>query len=113
MAEEPLTGGIFSVENSADQIQRQGKDIHQDDPGEELNFHGFLNGSTESQGGNYGYPDCFALWGTDVPNVGSMTVGSQFALDPNATLNDTTCAQNYVAPRLTFQVRGRERETAR
>lgn len=104
VAEHPVTGGIFSVENSADQIDRSGTDIHQDNPGEELNFHGFLNGSTEDQGGNYGYPDCFAVWGTDgFPDLGNMTTGSQFVLNPSDTLNDTTCAQNYVAPRLTFQ----------
>lgn len=103
VAEHPTTGGIFSVENSSDQIERNGTDIHEDNPGEEMNYHGFLNGSTENQGGNYGYPDCFALWGTDIPDVGNMTVGSQFTLDPNSTLNDTTCAQAFVPPRLTFQ----------
>jgi len=103
VAEEPITGGIFSVENSADNIQRKGKDVHEDNPGEELNFHGFLNGSTEGQGGNYGYPDCFALWDTDLPEGGSMKVGSQFALDPDSDLNDEKCAKDYVAPRLTFQ----------
>ncbi len=108
VAEEPVTGGVFSVENSADDIDREGQDIHEDDPGEEMNFHGFLNGSTDSQGGNYGYPDCFALWGTKVPDVGSMAVGSQFALNPNGKLNDSTCASNYVPPRLTFQVRWAE-----
>lgn len=106
VAEEPITGGIYSVENSADQLQRQGTDIHEDDPGEEMNYHGLLNGSTENQGGNYGYPNCFALWGTssNFPNKGNLTVGSQFALNPDSTLNDTTCAEEYVAPRLTFQV---------
>lgn len=105
VAEHPVTGGIFSVENSVDEIDRSGTDIHQDNPGEELNFHGFLNGSTENQGGNYGYPDCFAVWGTaGFPDLGNMTTGSQFALDPSsAQVNDTSCAQDYVAPRLTFQ----------
>ncbi|KAK2597640.1 hypothetical protein N8I77_012417 [Diaporthe amygdali] len=104
VAEHPGTGGIYSVENSADQIDRSGTDIHQDNPGEEMNYHGFLNGSTEDQGGNYGYPDCFALWGTDnFPDQGNMTVGSQFTLSPNSTLNDTTCAEDRVSPRLTFQ----------
>lgn len=104
VAEHPVTGGIYSVENSADQIERNGTDIHQDNPGEEMNYHGFLNDSTEDQGGNYGYPDCFALWGTEnFPDKGSMTVGSQFALNPSNTLNDTTCAQEHVPPRLTFQ----------
>lgn len=105
VAEHPVTGGIFSVENSIDEIQRQGVDVHQDNPGEEMNYHGFLNGSAEEdQGGNYGYPDCFALWGGGIPDQGNLTVGDQFAPSPNGTLNDTTCAQERVPPRLTFQV---------
>jgi glucose/arabinose dehydrogenase len=105
LAEEPTTGGLYSVENSADQLVRQGTDIHQDNPGEELNFHGSLDGSsTESQGGNYGYPHCFAVWDTaNLPDKGNMKVGSQFVLDPSPTLNDTTCADEYVPPRLTFE----------
>lgn len=103
VAEEPLTGGIYSVENGADDIDRNGVDIHQDNPGEEMNYHGFLNSSTENQGGNYGYPLCFALWNTSIPNVGSLTTGDQFTLDPNSTINDTTCATERVPPRLTFQ----------
>jgi glucose/arabinose dehydrogenase len=103
VAEEPLTGGIYSVENSADEIDRNGVDIHENNPGEEMNYHGFLNSSTEDQGGNYGYPNCFALWNTSIPDVGTLVTGSQFTLDPNATINDTTCADNRVPPRLTFQ----------
>ncbi|KAK9424196.1 putative Glucose sorbosone dehydrogenase [Seiridium unicorne] len=103
VAEEPTTGGIFSVENSVDQISRDGTDIHQNNPGEEMNFHGFLNGSTEHQGGNYGYPDCFALWDTNIPDIGTMEVGSQFPQGQNATLNDTTCSDERVSPRLTWQ----------
>jgi glucose/arabinose dehydrogenase len=103
LAEEPITGGIYSVENSVDQITRDGTDIHQDNPGEEMNFHGYLNSSTENQGGNYGYPDCFALWDTDIPDVGSLQVGSQFTMSPSSTLNDTTCSSSRVPPRLTFQ----------
>lgn len=107
VAEEPLTGGIYSVENSADNVKRYGKDVHQDNPGEEMNFHGFLNESTEHQGGNYGYPECFAVWGLDLiqaaGNSDGLKVGSQFVFSPNSTLNDTTCAEERVAPRLTFQ----------
>lgn len=104
VAEEPTTGGIFSVENSADYVSRLNQDIHQDDPGEEMNFHGFLNGSSSDLlGANYGYPDCFALWGSNIPSQGGMVVGSQFALNPNTVLNDTTCSKNYISPRLTFQ----------
>ncbi|KAF8867310.1 glucose sorbosone dehydrogenase [Acephala macrosclerotiorum] len=103
VAEEPTTGGIYSVENSADEIDRAGVDIHQNNPGEEMNYHGFLNASTENQGGNYGYPLCFALWNTSIPDLGSLKVGDQFTLDQNATLNDTTCQTEKVSPRLTFQ----------
>ncbi|KAK3945536.1 putative glucose sorbosone dehydrogenase [Diplogelasinospora grovesii] len=102
VAEHPVTGGIFSVENSADNIERMGTDIHEDDPGEEMNFHGYLNYSAGYRGGNYGYPNCFALWDTEIPQVGNMKVGSQFALNNTSTLNDTTCANDYIAPRLTF-----------
>ena len=34
VAEHPVTGGIYTVENSVDQITRDGKDIHEDNPGE-------------------------------------------------------------------------------
>jgi glucose/arabinose dehydrogenase len=40
VAEHPTTGGLYSVENSVDQMMRDGVDIHQDNPGEEMNFHG-------------------------------------------------------------------------
>jgi len=103
VAEEPLTGGIYSVENSADDVERNGVDIHQNNPGEEMNFHGFLNASTEDQGGNYGYPYCFALWNTSIPDLANLTVGSQFTLDQNATINDDFCASERVPPRITFQ----------
>lgn len=102
VAEEPATGGLFSVENSVDQLARGGADIHQDNPGEELNFHGFLNGSTAPQGGNYGYPDCYTLWDPNIPDVGNLQVGEQFAPEQSRTVNDTTCARDRVAPRLAF-----------
>lgn len=102
VAEEPLTGGIYSVENSVDQITRSGTDVHENNPGEEMNFHGFLNASTESQGGNYGYPYCFSAWNTSIPDNADLKVGTQFSMDQNSTINDTTCASR-VAPRLTFQ----------
>lgn len=105
LAEHPVTGGIFSVENSVDQIMRDGKDIHQDNPGEEMNFHGYLNGNKyPAQGSNYGYPHCFAAWVVDdIPRNGNLRVGSQFAMgDQKSTFNDAHCAK-ATAPRLTFQ----------
>lgn len=105
MAEHPETGGIFSVENSADELKRDGKDIHQDNPGEELNFHGFLNGTEYGgQGSNYGYPHCFAAWMVDqIPRNANLRVGSQFALgDQGDSKNDAFCAEQ-TSPTLTFQ----------
>lgn len=109
VAEHPETGGIFSVENSADELHRDGKDIHKDNPGEEMNFHGYLNGS-DDQGGNYGYPLCYTLWSTeDFPNLGGLKIGDQFPADRQAdgddatALTDEECKSDYVAPVLAFQ----------
>ena len=105
VAEHPDTGGIYSVENSVDEMTRDGKDVHQDNPGEEMNFHGYLNGTAYAlQGSNYGYPNCFAAWmPDDLPQNANLTVGSQFAIgDQNNTVNDTFCSLQ-TPPRLTFQ----------
>lgn len=105
VAEHPETGGIYTVENSVDEMTRDGKDVHQDNPGEEMNFHGYLNGTEYArQGSNYGYPTCFAAWmPNDLPQNANLTVGSQFAIgDQNDTINDTFCSKQ-TPPRLTFQ----------
>ncbi|KAG8533294.1 uncharacterized protein KY384_002077 [Bacidia gigantensis] len=105
VVEHPDTGGIYSVENSVDEITRDGKDIHEDNPGEEMNFHGYLNGTEYTpQGTNYGYPYCFAAWGVDdIPNNGNLSVGSNFAIgQQNNTINDSYCAEQ-TPPRLSFQ----------
>lgn len=105
VAEHPTTGGIFSVENSVDQATRDGQDVHEDNPGEEMNFLGYLNGTEYApQGSNYGYPYCFATWApSDLPDNSNLTVGSQFAIgDMNNTINDTYCAEQ-TPPRLTFE----------
>ena len=105
VVEHPMTGGIYSVENSVDQATRDGQDVHEDNPGEEMNFHGYLNGTKYNpQGSNYGYPYCFAAWVPgNLPMNSNLTVGSQFAIgDQNNTINDTYCAEQ-APPRLTFQ----------
>ncbi|KAI9804309.1 MAG: hypothetical protein M1833_007116 [Piccolia ochrophora] len=106
LAEHPSTGGIYSVENSIDEITRNGEDIHENEPGEELNFHGILGNTDDAdQGGNYGYPLCFATWDVeDIPDGDELAVGGQFAIGrPNDTVNDEFCEQERVSPRLTFQ----------
>ncbi|KAI4204062.1 MAG: hypothetical protein LQ350_001455 [Teloschistes chrysophthalmus] len=104
LAEHPDTGGLYSVENSVDQLEVQGKDIHQDNPGEEMNFHGTLSDNKyANQGSNYGYPYCFSAWVPADLDNDNIKVGTQFAMgNPNSTINDTYCA-GLAAPRLTFQ----------
>ncbi|KAF2260823.1 soluble quino protein glucose dehydrogenase [Lojkania enalia] len=105
VAEDPITGGIWSVENSVDNFEREGQNIHQNNPGEELNFHGYLNGTDAGvQGDNYGYPECYAAWDVDaIPQNDGLQVGMQFAIgEQNATVNDTLCQDDRVSPRLTF-----------
>lgn len=101
VVEHPTTGGIWSVENSIDQLSRNGVDIHQNNPGEELNFLGYLNGTKEqTQGTDFGYPYCYTAWNpSEMPDNGNITVGTPFA---SASSNDSMCA-GTTAPRLTFQ----------
>ena len=111
VAEDPVHGGIWSVENSVDELHRDGKDIHSNNPGEELNFHGFTNGSADGfilektgEQNNYGYPLYYAVWSTeDFPFVDDIATGYQFAADGTTKATDESCNKDYVAPVLTFQ----------
>jgi glucose/arabinose dehydrogenase len=102
IGEHPATGGIYGVENSVDGVTRNGKDIHENNPGEELNYFGVL-GTSSVTGKNYGYPHCFAVWdAAEIPENDGLRVGDQFAIQENNTLTDEVCASDYVPPRLTF-----------
>lgn len=109
IAEHPNSGGIYSVENSADQLSRDGVDVHEDNPAEEMNFFGYLNGSSPELTGRYfGYPWCFSAWKvSDLPNNGNLTVGSQYAIDPSSDSNNTNKTDAFCAAqapaRLVFQ----------
>ena len=108
IAEHPGSGGIWGVENSADQQTRMGVDIHEDNPAEELNFFGYLNGTTyPEQGSNFGYPWCFSAWDPSImPENGNISVGTQYAIDAtsdshNQNKTDAYCAEQTQA-RLVF-----------
>ncbi|KAF5622874.1 L-sorbosone dehydrogenase [Fusarium sp. NRRL 52700] len=107
LAEHPVTGGIFSTENSYEVLKRDRQDISVDNPGEEMNFHGYLNGSTVSGGGNYGYPFCYSLWSTrKFPDIGGMKIGEQFGADHKSGIPrrlDEKCSRDHVAPVQVFQ----------
>ncbi|KAL8719453.1 MAG: hypothetical protein Q9225_003542 [Loekoesia sp. 1 TL-2023] len=111
IAEHPLTGGIYSVDMGMDMATRDGKDIHQNNPGDEMNYHGIIGKANDlNQGLNHGYPYCHAAWDVDaIPNKGDLVVGNQFLVGdvnntftPNDTLNDAVCAKERAAPVITF-----------
>ncbi|KAH8791020.1 hypothetical protein BGZ57DRAFT_949007 [Hyaloscypha finlandica] len=103
-AEEPTTGGIWSNENSLDDAKRNGVDVHMNNPGEELNYHGVLNDTKSPQfGANYGYPLCIAARDpTILPANTKIQIGTQFVYGTVGGINtDDLCAPKQ-APRLTF-----------
>jgi glucose/arabinose dehydrogenase len=104
LGENPADGGIWSNENSSDNMYREEKDIHETSPGEEINYHGTLTKESELHGKNYGYPECAAAW--DIPNLphnSQLKVGAQFTHNDTLTsVNDEKCSQNYIPPRLTL-----------
>lgn len=114
IAEHPVTGGLWSVENSVDQLNRSGVDIHANNPAEELNFLGYLNNASAPStaylrdnanlGLNFGYPQCFAAWDASaVPDYPGLQTGQQFAISgQDYAANDSYCSEQ-IAPRLVFE----------
>lgn len=80
-------------------------DIHQTNPGDEMNYHGILSSiDDEDRGGNYGYPYCNAAWDTDIPDAPEgLVVGKQFSMFNNSTSNDSSCDNDFTRPRQTFR----------
>lgn len=107
LAENPLDGGVWSTENNADNIERDGFEIHENNPAEELNFHGKLSDDTSNAllGKNYGYPLCYGAWDVDeIPSAGNLQTGDQFAIAAeNATKQDGFCNEAREKPKLVFQ----------
>lgn len=106
VAENPHDGGIWSAENNADNIERDGFNIHENNPAEELNYHGKLSDANNPLlNKNYGYPLCYGVWNaTDIPSAGKLQIGQQFAItNENSTNQDAFCNTDRQAPRLVFQ----------
>lgn len=111
VAEHPLTGGIYSVEMGMDYATRDKMDVSQNNPGDELNYHGVIGKANDlNQGLNHGYPYCHASWEMDsIPNRGDLVVGNQFLVGDvnntfiaNDTINDAVCAKERAAPVITL-----------
>lgn len=106
VAEHPATGGIWSVENSVDNLIRNNVDLHADNPGEELNYHGLIDKQDDKdRGRNFGFPYCFTVWGTkNITDLGNLSVGDQIpdGLGPK-DVTDGVCNSQYAAPVLALQ----------
>ncbi|KHN98137.1 NHL repeat-containing protein [Metarhizium album ARSEF 1941] len=106
VAEDPTTGYVWSVENSIDNMQRKGVDIHTSNPGEELNFHGLPNDTASPvYGKNFGYPACVAIF--DTSNVDSYPGGARTGLQMvgdqmPSNYTDQWCQENTLSPHLSF-----------
>lgn len=112
IAEHPQTGGLYSVEMGMDYATRDGRDISQNNPGDEMNYHGILGRANDlDQGLNHGYPYCQAAWDVEaIPNHGQLGSGNQFltgdvnhTFTGNDTMNDAVCARERAPPVLVFQ----------
>ncbi|KAF4637099.1 hypothetical protein G7Y89_g1005 [Cudoniella acicularis] len=96
---------LWGVENSGDQFQRTpiggtGKDIHQDNPAEKLNYIGDI---TKDNRNWYGYPTCFTVWKPSDFTDAKFQVGDQFVVSPNSTFKDDSCKGVVTPPALSFQ----------
>ncbi|KAL6705283.1 hypothetical protein ACN47E_007093 [Coniothyrium glycines] len=101
---EDPNGGVWSVDNGMDDMTRDGVDIHNSNPCEELNFHGRFNASftpLPTSQTNFGYPACASVWDPTVlpaPYNTQLKVGSPIAY---GTASNNICADR-VPPRLCF-----------
>jgi len=105
VAENPLDGGIWSVENNVDDLSREGEEINENNPAEELNYHGTVkDNKSPNRGKNFGFPLCVPAWNiSEIPSNAGLQVGIQFAIgEENATRNDDFCRTERVAPRLSL-----------
>ncbi|KAG9093336.1 hypothetical protein FRC07_011485 [Ceratobasidium sp. 392] len=104
---------IWEIENSSDEVQWRGVDVHQDNPAEELNLIPLKGANTIPLNRKfYGYPTCFTAWDSStVPKNASgpqftFKTGDQFSnQNPQTNITDAWCgdAKNNVPPKLSLQ----------
>lgn len=90
----------------ADNIERDGFEIYENNPAEEINYHGKLDDENSPfLNKNYGYPLCYGVWNaSEIPSSGTLETGQQFAIaESNATRQDSFCNTDRESPRLVFQ----------
>lgn len=87
-----------------DNFQRFGEDVHGDNPGDELNFHGIPNETSSEYGKHFGYPDCVAIWDPSSVNLyNDAQTGKQMSGSHSKEVaSDDECQVLFVPPKLTF-----------
>lgn len=90
----------FSVNNGMDDMTVNGKDVHNTNPCEELNYHGKINDTSSAERGkNYGYPTCHSIYD---PSVLPAPFNTQFKVGDTITNGATSAACTRVPPKLCF-----------
>ncbi|KAJ4287943.1 hypothetical protein N0V90_011958 [Kalmusia sp. IMI 367209] len=90
---------LWGVENSGDQFTRNGKDIHNNNPGEKIHYMGDV---TKPNNNWYGYPTCFTVWQPSDFTDKTFKVGDWFVQTPSSSMNDDTCNQKATKPAMTL-----------
>jgi glucose/arabinose dehydrogenase len=89
-----------------DNVHQQGTDVHNNNPAEEVNYHGVLGQLSQNplQGVNYGYPFCVAAWDPSTLRDPGVGTGQQFYANIPDGFDmqgaDRTCAQYFEPPRV-------------
>jgi len=86
--EEPITGGVYAVENSADDITRDNIDVHVNNPAEKLNYLGTLIGNTSPN-----QVCVVALYAFSHSTLTERTLGPKFRIS-----HLFLCLERYRAP---------------
>lgn len=96
-----------TVDIQLDNMHRHNRDIHQTNPGDELNFHGRPSDHhSRVYGRNFGYPACVAIFDASVVEgyPGGAKTGMQMTGDHMRGMNftDEYCQSHTVAPVITL-----------
>ncbi|KAF2869417.1 hypothetical protein BDV95DRAFT_99165 [Massariosphaeria phaeospora] len=90
---------LWGVENSADDIKRNGKDVHTNNPSEKIHYMGDVSKPNDAW---YGYPTCLTVWQPSDFTDKQFQVGDWFVQSPSGSTTDENCKAQAVAPKLTL-----------
>ena len=77
-----------------DDVKLGGKDVHNENPAEKLNYHGVItDANNKLKGANFGYPSCVPAWDTQLLGISNINVGDLFAPDNVPKASDCASRQ--------------------